>query len=61
MTVILVGQPNAGKSVVFNKLTGLDHYGFELFGTSLDIMRAKWILEEIRVELVDTPGIYSLA
>ncbi len=61
MTVILVGQPNAGKSVVFNKLTGLDTMVSNYSGTSLDIMRGKMDIGGDQVELVDTPGIYSLA
>lgn len=61
MTVVLIGQPNAGKSLVFSKLTGIDTMVSNYSGTSLEIMRGKMKLKGGQIELVDTPGIYSLA
>lgn len=61
MSVVLVGQPNSGKSLVFSKLTGLDTMVSNYAGTSLEITRGSINVNGSQVELVDTPGIYSLA
>ncbi|MGE5544495.1 MAG: FeoB small GTPase domain-containing protein [Bacillota bacterium] len=61
MAVILVGQPNSGKSLVFNKLTGIETMVSNYSGTSLEATRGRINVKGNQMELVDTPGIYSLA
>ncbi|MGI6548820.1 MAG: FeoB small GTPase domain-containing protein [Syntrophomonadales bacterium] len=61
MTIVLVGQPNSGKSQVFSKLTGIDTMVSNYSGTSLETTRGKINMSGVQIELVDTPGIYSLA
>ncbi|MDD3013412.1 MAG: ferrous iron transporter B [Candidatus Gastranaerophilales bacterium] len=54
--IVLVGNPNVGKSVFFNKLTGFYVEVSNYPGTTVDISRA--IIDE--VEVIDTPGIYGI-
>jgi len=60
-TVILVGNPNVGKSVVFKSLTG-HHVTISNYpGTTVEITRARTRLNDHKAELFDTPGINDLA
>ncbi len=56
-TVVLAGNPNVGKSVVFNALTGtyVDVSNFP--GTTVEITRG--VLGD--VDVVDTPGVYGVS
>lgn len=59
-TVILVGNPNVGKSVIFSHLTG--HY-VEISnypGTTVEVTHGHMRINGASVPLVDTPGINSL-
>lgn len=55
--IVLVGNPNVGKSVVFHRLTGhyVDVSNFP--GTTVEFYCARWG----RDFLVDTPGVYGLS
>lgn len=61
MTVVLIGQPNSGKSLVFSRLTGIDTMVSNYSGTSLETARGRMNVNGSQIELVDTPGVYSLA
>jgi ferrous iron transport protein B len=54
--VVLVGNPNVGKSVVFNALSGFYVEVSNYPGTTVDVSRAFADFGEI----IDTPGAYSL-
>ena len=58
--IAIVGTPNVGKSVIFNKLTGAYVTVSNYPGTTVDIARGKSRIAEEKVEVVDTPGMYSL-
>ncbi len=58
--VILVGSPNSGKSLLFNRLTGLSHKVANFPGITVDVGRGA-IQGVPDTELVDFPGTYSLA
>ncbi|MGD9555743.1 MAG: FeoB small GTPase domain-containing protein [Mangrovibacterium sp.] len=58
--VLLIGNPNVGKSVVFNRLTGMDVISSNYPGTTIDYTKGYFNLEGERVELIDVPGVYSL-
>jgi len=60
-TVILVGNPNVGKSVVFKNLTGRHVTISNYPGTTVEITRARTRLNGHQAELFDTPGINDLA
>ncbi len=56
----IVGSPNVGKSVVFNNLTGAYVTVSNYPGTTVNVSRGKAKLEGEEIEVVDTPGMYSL-
>ncbi|WP_305041062.1 ferrous iron transport protein B [Geoalkalibacter sp.] len=58
--VILVGNPNVGKSVLFNALTGAYTTVSNYPGTSVEVSRGFCDLQGSRFEILDTPGMYSL-
>jgi len=60
-TIVLVGQPNSGKSTLFNALTGYRAVTSNYPGTTVEAMEARTSLDGEKVHLVDTPGIYSLS
>ena len=59
--IVLVGQPNSGKSTLFNALAGYRAVTSNYPGTTVEALEAKITLYGDRVRLVDTPGIYSLS
>jgi len=58
--LILVGNPNVGKNVIFNNITGTYVVVSNYPGTTVDISRGKEIIGKKTVEVIDTPGMYSL-
>ena len=56
----LVGNPNTGKSVMFNNLTGSYATVSNYPGTTVEVTRGRGEFEGIPFEVVDTPGMYSL-
>lgn len=60
LTVALVGNPNAGKTSLFNRLTGLRAQTANFPGTTVEHRRGAWQLGDRQVQLVDLPGLYSL-
>jgi ferrous iron transport protein B len=64
-TVVLVGNPNVGKSTLFNALTGARQKVVNAPGTTVELQVGTWRLpadgpDRPRVRLVDLPGTYSL-
>jgi ferrous iron transport protein B len=57
--VLLVGNPNVGKSALFNALTGLRTTVSNYPGTTVEVARGA-LSGEPEVEVVDTPGVHSL-
>ncbi|HWS15659.1 MAG TPA: ferrous iron transport protein B [Candidatus Methylomirabilis sp.] len=58
--VILVGNPNVGKSVIFGALTGRYVNVSNYPGTTVEITRGEARDRGIANEVIDTPGVYSL-
>jgi ferrous iron transport protein B len=58
--VILVGNPNVGKSVVFGALTGRYVNVSNYPGTTVEITRGEARDRGTPIEVIDTPGVYSL-
>ncbi len=56
----IVGNPNVGKSVIFNRLTGSNVIVSNYPGTTVDVSSGKARIEDREYEIVDTPGMYSL-
>lgn len=59
--VAIVGNPNVGKSVLFNYLT--KHYVTvsNYPGTSVEVSRGTAHIDGEEIEVIDTPGIYSMS
>ena len=60
VTVALAGNPNVGKSTVFNVLTGLRQHTGNWTGKTVGPAQGRWTLEGETYEAVDLPGVYSL-
>jgi ferrous iron transport protein B len=60
LRVALVGAPNAGKSTLFNRLTGAYVTVSNYPGTSVEVDRGHGRMGGREVEVIDTPGMYSL-
>jgi ferrous iron transport protein B len=58
-TILLVGNPNVGKSVIFAYLTGRYAVVSNYPGTTVEVARGKARFDETQ-EVVDTPGVNSL-
>ncbi|MFK7796008.1 MAG: ferrous iron transport protein B [Aureispira sp.] len=59
--VALLGNPNAGKTSLFNGLTGLRQKVGNYSGVTIDKNMGTWLFHSgAAVELIDLPGIYSL-
>jgi ferrous iron transport protein B len=58
--VLLIGSPNVGKSLTFNKLTGMTAMVSNYPGTTVDIDEGNFTYEEKTVHLTDPPGLYDL-
>jgi len=59
-TVALAGNPNVGKSTLFNALTGLRQHTGNWPGKTVELARGVYRGEGYRLRLVDLPGTYSL-
>ncbi len=60
LVVALAGQPNVGKSTIFNLLTGLDQHVGNWPGKTVARKTGFCSFEEVDYEIVDLPGTYSL-
>ncbi len=58
--VALAGNPNTGKSTVFNQLTGLRQHTGNWPGKTVARAEGVFALDDSRVKVVDLPGTYSL-
>jgi small GTP-binding protein len=59
-TVLMMGNPNVGKSALFNRLTGANAVVSNYPGTTVDYTRGTLIEERKTYEIIDVPGTYSL-
>lgn len=58
--VLLIGNPNVGKSVIFSALTGIHVMSSNYAGTTVSYTKGTFTLEEKEFQLIDVPGTYSL-
>ncbi|MGN0477130.1 MAG: ferrous iron transporter B [Ruminococcus sp.] len=58
--VILIGNPNVGKSSIFNKMTGENQHTGNWTGKTVDSVESS-LVDDRSVTVVDLPGIYTLA
>jgi ferrous iron transport protein B len=60
MKILLMGHPNVGKSVVFNRLTGANVAESNYPGTTVDFEKGQVLIDHQNVDLIDVPGTFSL-
>jgi len=58
--ILLVGNPNAGKSTLFNQLTGLKQQVGNFPGITVEKSFGEFKTPKISAKLVDLPGVYAL-
>ncbi len=58
--ILLMGNPNVGKSVIFSRLTGVNVIASNYPGTTVEFTRGCMKLGDERVEIIDVPGTYDL-
>lgn len=59
--VALVGNPNSGKTTLFNFISGLNEHTGNYSGVTVDSKTARVNYEGYTIEIVDLPGTYSLS
>lgn len=60
MRVLLMGHPNVGKSVFFNRLTGANIVESNYPGTTVDYTKGYMRQFDEDIEVIDVPGTFSL-
>jgi len=61
LKILLIGQPNVGKSSLLNALVGPRVTVSNYPGTTVEVTKAKKKINNTGIEFVDTPGIYSIS
>lgn len=61
LKILLIGQPNVGKSSLFNALAGPKAIVSNYPGTTVEVTRGEKVVKDVRITLIDTPGIYSIS
>lgn len=59
-TIALIGNPNCGKTTLFNDLTGANQRTGNWPGVTVDRKMGQYRYDDIRINVVDLPGVYSL-
>ena len=60
MRILLMGNPNVGKSVIFSRLTGVHVITSNYPGTTVNYTHGHMKLGDEQVDVVDVPGTYTL-
>jgi ferrous iron transport protein B len=61
LRVALVGNPNSGKSTLFNALTGMQQRVANFPGVTVEHAEGSYAHEQMRVTMLDLPGTYSVS
>ena len=60
LTIALAGNPNAGKTTIFNSLTGLHQHTGNWPGKTVEKKEGEIEYDNLQINIVDLPGTYSL-
>ena len=60
LKIALAGNPNCGKTTIFNQLTGEKRAVGNYSGVTVEMVKGRFQRDDFEFELVDLPGIYSL-
>ena len=60
ITVAVAGQPNCGKSTMFNAITGAAARVGNYPGITVDRLEGHYLINGYDIKLIDLPGTYSL-
>jgi len=60
LKIAFIGQPNCGKSTIFNHLVGYKANTSNLPGTTVEYLRSEALVAGHHLEVIDLPGTYSL-
>jgi len=60
MKILLIGNPNVGKSAIFSHLTGVSVTTSNYPGTTVQYSKGYLTYEEQKIEVIDVPGTYQL-
>ena len=58
--ILLIGNPNVGKSVIFSRLTGVNVIASNYPGTTVGFTKGFLRHDGMRIEIIDVPGTYTL-
>ncbi len=59
--IVLIGNPNTGKSTLFNSLTGLSQKVGNFPGVTVDKKTGAFYINQTKINIIDLPGTYSLS
>ena len=59
--IALAGNPNCGKTCIFNALTGARQHVGNYPGVTVESKSGSFVLNGATIELIDLPGVYSLS
>jgi ferrous iron transport protein B len=58
--ILLIGNPNVGKSTIFSRLTGVHVIASNYPGTTVQFTKGYLRIDEEKREVIDVPGAYTL-
>ncbi len=58
--ILLIGNPNVGKSVIFSRLTGVNVIASNYPGTTVEFTKGYIKIGDEKIEVIDVPGTYTL-
>ncbi len=59
--VVLAGQPNCGKSTIFNMISGIQQHIANYPGVTVDKKSGNFSYNDYKIEMIDLPGTYSFS
>ena len=61
LKTVLAGQPNCGKSTIFNLVSGIEQHIANYPGVTVDKKVGFFKYQDYKIQMVDLPGTYSFS